>query len=80
MIVLDLAAVGVGGGVATVELCRQIGSRYPGVELITGGGIRNIDDLRQLRAAGIHGALVASALHNGSITPEQLEEFQSSES
>ncbi|TXN54247.1 HisA/HisF-related TIM barrel protein, partial [Methylobacterium sp. WL2] len=31
------------------------------------GGVRGADDLRALRAAGIAGALVASALHDGTL-------------
>lgn len=72
MIVLDLAAVGVGSGPATLPLCGKIRERFPDVELITGGGIRGIDDLQQLQSAGIDGVLIASALHNGGITRDDL--------
>lgn len=75
MIVLDLSAVGVNAGVATGEVCRRIRERYPQAELLTGGGIRNVEDLRELQRAGIDGALVASALHSGSITPADLIPF-----
>lgn len=74
IIVLDLAGVGVGGGVPTVELCRRLTAAYPHVEFLTGGGVRGVDDLRQLKSIGCHAALVASALHDGSLTPEMLRE------
>jgi phosphoribosylformimino-5-aminoimidazole carboxamide ribotide isomerase len=67
MIVLDLADVGVGGGVGTLALCRQLRSQYPDLELIAGGGVRGPEDLAQMTAAGCNAALVASALHDGKI-------------
>ncbi len=75
MIVLDLAAVGVSAGLSTLELCRTIGSRYPEMELLTGGGVRNVEDLRAIQTAGVQGVLIASALHNGSLTRTDLAEF-----
>jgi phosphoribosylformimino-5-aminoimidazole carboxamide ribotide isomerase len=68
MIVLDLADVGTGGGTRTLELCRQLHRKFPDLELIAGGGVRNLDDLRQIASAGCSGALVASALHDGRLT------------
>jgi phosphoribosylformimino-5-aminoimidazole carboxamide ribotide isomerase len=72
LIVLDIACVGIGGGVSTLTLCEQIRQAFPEVALSTGGGVRDIRDLRTLARAGIDGALVASALHDGSITPSDL--------
>ena len=72
LIVLDIAGVGIGGGVSTLTLCEQIRQAFPGVTLFTGGGVRDIRDLRALAHAGIDGALVASTLHDGSITPSDL--------
>ena len=73
MIVLDLAAVGSGGGLATLPLCRELRHRFPAMELTTGGGVRGVNDLRELEATGVDAALVASALHNGAITPSHLD-------
>lgn len=67
LIVLDLAAVGVEAGPTTLELCRSIRAVHPQVELITGGGVRDLDDLAELEQAGVDGVLVASGLHNGSL-------------
>lgn len=71
-IVLDLAAVGVDSGPATLPLCRELRERFDDIELITGGGIRNVDDLESLKKSGIDGVLIASALHNGAITRDDL--------
>ena len=65
LIVLDLARVGGGVGTGTDDLCRDIASTYPHVEVFAGGGITGPEDLTRLAACGVRGALVASALHNG---------------
>jgi phosphoribosylformimino-5-aminoimidazole carboxamide ribotide isomerase len=75
LIVLDIARVGTGGGVPTLGLCEQIRRTFPTVTILTGGGVRGIDDLRTLDRAGIDGVLIASALHDGTITPSDLAAF-----
>jgi phosphoribosylformimino-5-aminoimidazole carboxamide ribotide isomerase len=67
LIVLDIARVGVGAGMGTEELCARIVKAHPRVEVYAGGGVRGAADLRRLRDAGVRGALVASALHDGSL-------------
>jgi phosphoribosylformimino-5-aminoimidazole carboxamide ribotide isomerase len=66
-IVLDLAQVGNGRGVGTLELCRRLAVRFPALDLIAGGGVRGPADLDQLAAAGCSAALVATALHDGRV-------------
>lgn len=70
IIVLDLAAVGVSQGVPTVGLCRALACHDPTLEIIAGGGVRGPQDLRVLEAAGCSAALVASALHDGRLSPD----------
>lgn len=72
LIVLDLADVGVAGGTRTLELCRTIRATHPEVELIAGGGVRARDDLRILADAGCNAVLVASALHDGRLSREDI--------
>ena len=69
MIVLDLAAVGTTSGLQTIELCRRLKSRNPELELVSGGGVRNIQDVQRYLDAGCHRVLVATALHSGSLGP-----------
>ncbi|MEC9095011.1 MAG: HisA/HisF-related TIM barrel protein, partial [Planctomycetota bacterium] len=71
MIVLDLAAVGMGKGIPTLNLCRQIKQQYPTLELITGGGVNSKTDLTKLESY-CDGVLIASALHDGRLTAEDL--------
>ena len=72
MIVLDLGSVGMKSGLPTLELCRELNDFAPNSRLITGGGVRNPDDIKQLADEPIDGILVASALHDGSITAEDI--------
>jgi phosphoribosylformimino-5-aminoimidazole carboxamide ribotide isomerase len=71
VIVLDLARVGSGAG-PDVSLVRELCARFPDVELLAGGGVRHVGDLRALADAGAAGALVATALHHGAIGPRDL--------
>ncbi len=75
MIVLDLAGVGSGAGPSTAGLCGRLCDQFPGVEVITGGGVRGRDDLQALQTVGVAGVLVASALHDGSLTSDDLRGF-----
>jgi phosphoribosylformimino-5-aminoimidazole carboxamide ribotide isomerase len=70
-IVLDLARVGSGAG-PDVALIGEIHAAFPELELLAGGGVRDVEDLRALDAAGAAGALVATALHRGVIGPREL--------
>jgi phosphoribosylformimino-5-aminoimidazole carboxamide ribotide isomerase len=72
LIVLDIARIGTGGGVSTLTLCDTIRRTFTGVTVITGGGVRGVEDLRKLEREGIDGVLIASALHDGSITPAEI--------
>lgn len=74
VIVLDLAQVGIAEGVKTLELCKTLRQLDVELEIISGGGVRGVDDLWQLRQAGCNAALVASALHDERLTPQDLLE------
>jgi phosphoribosylformimino-5-aminoimidazole carboxamide ribotide isomerase len=75
VLVLDLAQVGTAAGTATKELCRWLATTYPQVEVYAGGGVRDATDLRRMRDADMHGALVASALHDGALSRTDLAEL-----
>jgi phosphoribosylformimino-5-aminoimidazole carboxamide ribotide isomerase len=66
-LLLDLARVGMNAGPGTEELCGELRRRYPDIELLVGGGVRNRDDVKRLEDAGADGVLVASALHDGTL-------------
>ena len=76
MIVLDLAQVGLGQGVGTEHLCRDLRCLDGNLQIIAGGGVRGLSDLRSLQRSGCDAALVASALHDGRLSPRECIEFQ----
>jgi len=67
IIVLDVARVGGTAGPDT-EMLRRIRRVVTGAALLVGGGVRSLDDLRQLSRIGCDGALIATALHDGRLT------------
>jgi HisA/HisF family protein len=70
VLVIDLSRVGSGCGPA-VEAVAELARALPGVAVYAGGGVRDDRDLHALACAGAAGALVATALHDGRITPRQ---------
>jgi len=72
LIALDLAAVGVDDGPRAVAICHSIRRAHPDIELISGGGVRQVADLCAFDDAGCNAVLVASALHAGRISPADV--------
>src|SRR4051794_21745708 len=71
VIVLDLTRVGSGAGL-DVALIAELHASFGDLELLAGGGVRDLADLRALEAAGAAGALVGTALHRGVIGAREL--------
>jgi phosphoribosylformimino-5-aminoimidazole carboxamide ribotide isomerase len=71
IIVLDVARVGTTGG-PDIEVLTRIRAAVPGADILAGGGVRNLEDLKQLAAIGCDGALVASALLNARLTKSDI--------
>src|SRR5262245_24380735 len=65
-LLLDLARVGTAGG-PPLEALKTVQKPLRAADLLVGGGIRNLEDLKAVAAAGARGALLASALHSGAI-------------
>ncbi len=76
LLVLDLAQVGSGRGPGHVDFLTRWIREFPGVETLSGGGVRSARDLEVFAAAGVHGVLVASALHDGLITRSEIEHLR----
>jgi phosphoribosylformimino-5-aminoimidazole carboxamide ribotide isomerase len=72
VILLDLARVGAAAG-PPLDLLAMLGPRFPGLAFYAGGGVRDRADLDALANAGAAGALVATALHRGILTADDLE-------
>jgi phosphoribosylformimino-5-aminoimidazole carboxamide ribotide isomerase len=74
VIAMTLSRVGSNSGVdlAVLQCLLKQASHQ---RIYAAGGIRNCDDIVQLRSLGVHGALVASALHSKQITANDLTAF-----
>ena len=72
IIVLDLARVGSGEGV-NMAFLREV-LRNIKANVFVGGGVRDVTDLVELKALGVFGVLLATALHSGKISPESLKQ------
>lgn len=65
VIVLDLDRVGTKSGIDFDFLARAVESSEHGI--LCGGGVRSCEDIYTMEKIGVKGALVATALHDGSI-------------
>lgn len=72
IIVMTLDRVGAMGG-PDLSALHAVRERCDGRRLYAAGGVRGRHDLDALKEAGIAGALVASALHGGSLTSDDLQ-------
>jgi phosphoribosylformimino-5-aminoimidazole carboxamide ribotide isomerase len=72
VIVLDLARVGSREGV-NVDFLKKVLEENK-IDVYVGGGVRGINDLVELKDLGVSGVLVATALHSGKITVEELRQ------
>jgi phosphoribosylformimino-5-aminoimidazole carboxamide ribotide isomerase len=77
VLLLDLARVGARSGTGTEVLCASLARTFPDVGVIAGGGIRDVSDLRRLEMLGVGTALMATALHDGSVTADDRADFPS---
>jgi len=72
IILLDLEKVGSGEGVNKLflkEVIAKIEAR-----IYVGGGVQDIKELLEIKNLGVFGALVATALHSGTISPEKMKQ------
>jgi phosphoribosylformimino-5-aminoimidazole carboxamide ribotide isomerase len=74
IILLDLSKIGSlsGGGSSNYTSIRK---NHPDLSIIIGGGVKNIQDIHRLKDQGFNGALIATALHKGIISPELVNIF-----
>ena len=58
------------------DLYADILTRYPNLMLQSSGGVRNIDDLKQLRTMNVPAAITGRALLDGEISAEEIASFR----
>lgn len=71
IILLELDRVGTEHGI-NFSLMNKI-QKTTKLAVIVGGGIRSIQEMNALRETGISGVLVATVLHNGKVTVDDLK-------
>jgi HisA/HisF family protein len=71
VIVLDLARVGT-GRLLDLGLIERVRRAVPDVILVSGGGVGEFQDVDRLAEAGCDGVLMATALHQGRLGPDDV--------
>ena len=76
LIVLDLNQVGTGRGFqpsgSSATLIKSLKEELPDLRITSGGGVRGPADVNQWVATGCDHVLVASAIHSGAFTPDDI--------
>lgn len=60
---------------SSIELYQKILQEFPSLKLIASGGVSDINELKVLSEAGLHGAIVGKAIYEGKISLEDLSKF-----
>ncbi len=58
-----------------VDLYKELLNHFPAMALIASGGISGIDELHELQAMGVSGAIIGKAIYEGRISLDELERF-----
>lgn len=56
-----------------VDLYTKLLKQFPSLNLIASGGVSSLDNLTQLKAAGLYGAIVGKAIYEGRIGLTELQ-------
>lgn len=64
---------------AAVNLYKKILEEFPDLMLIASGGVSDIDDLYELKEAGLYGAIVGKAIYEGKIELQEIELFNTNQ-
>ena len=75
-ILLDLVKVGSKGGCFDNEYV-EIRKKHLDIQILIGGGVKDIEDLQLIREHEFNGVLIATILHENIINPRDLQEFYS---
>jgi phosphoribosylformimino-5-aminoimidazole carboxamide ribotide isomerase len=57
------------------DLYAEIMKRFPDIKVLASGGVRNLDDIKQLADMGIFATIFGKAYFEGNIKLEELESF-----
>lgn len=57
------------------ELYEEIIKRFPGIQVLAGGGVRNVDDIQRLNDIGVFGVIIGKALYEDKIDLKDIDHF-----
>lgn len=57
------------------KLYKKILKKFPKINLIVGGGIRSMEDIKMLKKIGVKNAIFGRAYYDGNITLDQVSNF-----
>ncbi|WP_210488969.1 1-(5-phosphoribosyl)-5-[(5-phosphoribosylamino)methylideneamino]imidazole-4-carboxamide isomerase [Rufibacter aurantiacus] len=57
---------------SSIEVYQRLLEQFPTLLFIASGGVTTIEEVRQLREAGLHGAIIGKAIYEGTISLEDL--------
>ena len=82
LILLDLESVGTMAGIGNPEnglgpLIQEIKQELPEIKITSGGGVRHASDIQSLLELGCEHVLVASAIHQCKLTPDDISDLTS---
>jgi phosphoribosylformimino-5-aminoimidazole carboxamide ribotide isomerase len=59
----------------SMDLYRELKSRFPGLKIIASGGITGIDEIRELDSLGLYGVIIGKAIYEGRIEWKDLNKY-----
>ena len=60
---------------ANEELLGNLQKEFPTARIVASGGVRNLGDVKSLEQKGVMDSIVGKALYEGSITLEEIAEY-----
>ncbi|RNI30701.1 1-(5-phosphoribosyl)-5-[(5-phosphoribosylamino)methylideneamino]imidazole-4-carboxamide isomerase [Rufibacter latericius] len=57
---------------SSLEVYKELLKKFPDLQFIASGGVTTIEEVRQLRQAGLYGAIIGKAIYEGTISLEEL--------
>ncbi|WP_210464949.1 1-(5-phosphoribosyl)-5-[(5-phosphoribosylamino)methylideneamino]imidazole-4-carboxamide isomerase [Rufibacter roseolus] len=57
---------------SSIEVYQRLLEQFPTLQFIASGGVTTIEEVHQLRKAGLHGAIIGKAIYEGTISLEDL--------
>ncbi len=58
------------------KLYKQLLSEFPDLSIFASGGVRNMDDIKQLNDLGLYGVIFGKAFYERNITLDDIDSFQ----